>query len=813
MNLPWKVQRQIRKALESIANSEEQSTERRAATCYSLCIFYIQRIGILEPSNPHDQWDGYKGYSPDYELSMKWLRRATELGSSVARANYSRLASAYSAHKIQDLVVPHEVKAWLELSTKEGSLIAAEELRNLDLDAWKHANEAYRHEFCGVGRNLFGTTAAQLPPSMPEFIEYLNKRLAAPTSLILNDRGDTVLHWAAMTGRASELVHILDQEMTKEYLNSVNMANETALVQACRSGHHIIVHELLRRGADAAICTSSGENGLHWLGSFVVAENELISIAKAIDFAGAKVEQVCKSNDQYNPKFASQISAGTPLQRATVNRDIQFVRVLLDLGADPYFGFMKESGLASSAMELACSFHDAEIVALFLPPRYPLKHPRWYKNQQAVSLSGMWQTMWQVFKQDLDDAHTSLLGASLCPLPLFGRMLRHGRHCDTRMRSTISRLIQEGESIYRVDYQNCSALLCATWGRDLSIVSHLMGSFPDDIKPLLNYPTANSLAMKLPIHASINLFDRLMFEELVGYLPMSTPLTVPEGLSDWVSNVYRAGLEVKSCTIANHPVSTQICSILHLVAASVTDVCFAYQVLDSLPKEDLQTMITQTGTYGDFPLQLAIINHSFEVASLLMALGADINQETGAGQCKGWTPLGFAIAINNSGSPEVISWLLRNGANFIVNQKTQTSAIQIAIRLPIAPRTTQADNQADGALKFLQRPDTKNLELVLEHFNTPEHLNHQDTQFGYTALHWAINGIDIAAIKLLVDKGANLEIEATDGPAKGMTPLELAFGISSNGVPEEVSKRGTKMTMKFLSRVQEILEILGIVED
>jgi ankyrin repeat protein len=810
MSLPWRVQSQIRKAFESIAESEEQNAERRATACYYLSIFYIQRIGTLEQRNPQDPWDGYRGYSPDFEVSMKWLRRAAELGSSIARANYSRLASAYSVHNVEDLVPLKEVKRWLEVGTKEGSLIAAEELQNLDIDAWKRADESLRREFCGLGRRLFEPTTVDYPPDMPMFTEYLSTKWVTPTSLVLNERGDTVLHWAAMTGRFAELVHICNMDMAMAYLNSLNMTNETPLLQACRSGHDLIVRELLKRGADATICTSNGENCLHWLGSFRMEEKNLLSISKALVLAGAKIEQVCKTNAQYNPTFRSQVFAGTPLQRATVNRDTRVVKVLLDVGADPYFGSTAESESPVSAIDLACSYHDMEILSLFLPPRFPIKHPRWYKNQQVFSL----RKIWEMFRQDFTgDSSASLLGFTLRPQHLYRRMLRHGSHFDTNMRSIISRLIHEGESVYRVDYKNCSALLFAVWGRDFSIVSFLLESFPDLFTPLLKYPTPNGLAMNLPIHASIALSDRPMFEKLLEYFPMQTPVTVPEELSDWGSNIYRAGLEVKASTLANHPVSTQFCSIVHLMAKSITDVCFANQLLQSLPEEDLQNMIRLSGTYGDFPLQLAIISHSFEVASLLIAQGADINQETGSGQCKGWTPLGAALVFNNDGSPEAISWLLRNGASFIVSQETQTSAIQIAVRSPTAPRTRQSDSIADGLLKFLQRPDTKNLELILDQFHTQEHLDHQDTHFGYTAMHWAVNSLDTAAVKLLLERGASLEITATDGPAKGLSPLALALGIHKQGVPTEVSKRGSKVTRKYLDKVCEILAILGLVED
>ena len=98
-----------------------------------------------------------------------------------------------------------------------------------------------------------------------EWIMYRVRSADRPLSqLIINKRGDTVLHFTAMCGRWKPF-----ESLILEFKMNINLQNplgETALLCACRSGHGgIVILCLQKLQADASIAAKNGETPTHWL--------------------------------------------------------------------------------------------------------------------------------------------------------------------------------------------------------------------------------------------------------------------------------------------------------------------------------------------------------------------------------------------------------------------------------------------------------------------------------------------------------------------------------------------------------------------
>ena len=122
--------------------------------------------------------------------------------------------------------------------------------------------------------------------------EWTAKQLSqatSPTNLIVNKRGDSILHFAAMCGRLDLLMALV--EIYKVDVNIQNPLGETPTLIACRSGHGRIVSQCLNKySADASLAANNGETPLHWLCQFNDGCTELL--AANLIKRGGKIEAV-----------------------------------------------------------------------------------------------------------------------------------------------------------------------------------------------------------------------------------------------------------------------------------------------------------------------------------------------------------------------------------------------------------------------------------------------------------------------------------------------------------------------------------------
>ena len=242
------VKQRIVEALLVVAETDDDP--RKAAACFELCICYLGDFGIpnLDPSNE--------------EKALHWLGKAAKGGNKWARSIFLRLTKALR----RDIPNDYPIRDWLFKCSSEGSRIAQETLKDFDSDAYLDALAQHCSKSFEDGNGDI--------PGM------INMRF----DQIINDNGDTKLHYAAAVGDCAEFDAY---GMIQRIINNTNERGDTPLICASRAGHLEMTQKLINMGANGSICNNLGENGLHFLGSFQV--KDVLEAGRLLCTAGADI--------------------------------------------------------------------------------------------------------------------------------------------------------------------------------------------------------------------------------------------------------------------------------------------------------------------------------------------------------------------------------------------------------------------------------------------------------------------------------------------------------------------------------------------
>ncbi|KAM7183179.1 hypothetical protein V8F20_012715 [Naviculisporaceae sp. PSN 640] len=847
---PLPVKAQIFNSLATIATNPDKPRERRADSCYSLAMFHVLRIGTVRPVAPESE--EYTGYDIDWKAVLKWLKMAAELGSPSAQAVYypfSQAATQVYAIALEDTerVSQSTIITWLENATRLGSHIAGHHLRKLDRGAYQRALLALHTEYCGVGRTLYTDNVS---------------------SQQLNEFNDTELHIASVRGEYDEVVRICSGPGVD--VNVTNSRGETPLLLACRSGHANIARHLLKLGADASLVNCNGENALHWLGEFDDLEpDDLFDLAHTLVGHGADIEQDCEVNDVFNQHFAMALGFGTPLCRAVARNALPAARVLLQLGANPYKHIERNGSFTlTSAMASACQRHHKPFIQLFLDETNSFEPyvPSW--RGDPVPLVPDMKSAFEILKVKVTKPPTmqsaaphawkksegkfgeeSLLGSAVAPLPLHTRIGLHGAAYISQMKESIDAIAaMPTETFGRVTYDLHTAIFHSVLSRDLSIVQHLLTTYPDETIPALTNPLPNARPGPRPT-AHI----------LLTHAPPTSPVGVStiEGLND-TPETQAVSRKIgqwfrKETTLAEARVSTQFRNIVNLAAASHPDPYFLNLILDALPPSTAHGLVNaHNSPHDDLPLMAAVTRHFYALALSLLRHGASVDEMAhstgpGMGIKMSMTTLGALIAFNNHSSHAAARWLLTN-AHSPSPSPVVTSFGHSVFDLAVSAGSVYETGGGGLFPVRLYHFNPRMLKMLLSHYpaeQVHELINRRDESQTFTPLHQAIFKLRPEAVDALLDHGAETDIplggQVNDGRRRrlvkkvtgflqkgmlsilagipmetlkfnerilesGLTARELAQGMLADEgiIPDAVRQRGRKEVEKYLQRMEEV---------
>jgi len=297
---------------------------------FVLCAYYI---------------NGYGCRSNVIEALSK-LQQAVDLVHHPSRAFLHRIWAACQPQE------DNPGKKYLEDYAKAGSRPALEELRKLGPKEKLDGIERWITDASGgVGADWFSTSEMLNGYTQSQWIkdEWLMDRVRSAdrplSQLIINKRGDTVLHFTTMCGRWKPFKSLILE--FKMNINLQNPLGETALLCACRSGHGgIVILCLQKLQADASIAAKNGETPMHWLIHF--DDLYIEPMLKDLIASGAVVNAVTRERLSHS-RYTGQVDVdfqlpGTPLTWAVHDNRPHIVRMLLKSGRIPtwYLRFSSE---------------------------------------------------------------------------------------------------------------------------------------------------------------------------------------------------------------------------------------------------------------------------------------------------------------------------------------------------------------------------------------------------------------------------------------------------------------------------------------
>jgi ankyrin repeat protein len=341
-----------------------------------------------------------------------WLEVAANKGSILAQALFVKIATDSPAQ-----TAPLTPDRWLEDAAAHGSITALS-LLNCDSSLTAHSQhlEEFRSHFWArcygvlpewVNKSISPEGVPTLPgvPSLQKFGAYSNSHL----------------HYAAMIGSIEMIRHLLRNDLST--INSQNSRGETAVLMACRSGHFAAAKYLLDHGADAGILDCSQQNGLHWLSRF--DEDKCFEMAWSLLRGGASLETAATIDLEFMDKTAAEyfhrLIPGTPLHRAVAAFNMNAIRALLNLGADPTHEVERQTLICRAA-----SLRRPDILKLLLE----YAGPSYDVNKLMPALSG---------KRTVTVLNRAINGSEAFLLEYI-----HKSYNDKLLRQTLSTLLAAG---------------------------------------------------------------------------------------------------------------------------------------------------------------------------------------------------------------------------------------------------------------------------------------------------------------------------------------------------------------------------------
>lgn len=270
--------------------------------------------------------------------ALQCLQQAAGLVNHNARAYMYRIFATYMSTDKDE----NPGAKYLSDYAKVGSRVAFEDYRKIDPpDKVNNVRRFVTDAGGGVGAAWLNRSEMLHGYTQLQWIdddwsrEQIQKTDSLP-DLVVNKRGDTILHFLAMCDRWKPF-----QSLILDYGMDVNLRNplgETPLLCACRAEQGGVAILCLQQfKADASIAANKGETPLHWLVSF--PDNYIEPLTQDLISNGAKIDAMTHETVMHS-EFPGTIDMdlklpGTPLSWAVHDNRPHVVKTLLKRGANP----------------------------------------------------------------------------------------------------------------------------------------------------------------------------------------------------------------------------------------------------------------------------------------------------------------------------------------------------------------------------------------------------------------------------------------------------------------------------------------------
>jgi len=283
--------------------------------------------------------------------AFAFLVNAARHGSANAEQVLYRFAQGLHQEIFSDI----DAHAILKNSMLRGSVVASEDLRNMDPNLYA----ATLHEIrCSYGivdipevKSMF--TSATLDALINSKNGQVDD-VGVETTADKHEQG--LLHVAAGCGMHDIVVRLLTHYHAS--VDKRNSRGETALLVACRSGYAAISQSLMDHGA-------SGETPLHWLCSF--DDQDISDLASKMCALGANIDARAEMLE-HSPLLYGECTA---LDLAVARMSGTAVHALLRLGAT----------VSDSSLATACVWLSTDILRALLEARFTRSGPT---NQNLI---------------------------------------------------------------------------------------------------------------------------------------------------------------------------------------------------------------------------------------------------------------------------------------------------------------------------------------------------------------------------------------------------------------------------------------------
>jgi ankyrin repeat protein len=533
---------------------------------------------------------------------------------------------------------------------------------------------------------------------------------------------DNLFHFAASAGFVATVSLWADPIPIS--INEKGKGGETALLQACRSGHLDVTRLLLRYGADSKIASSNGDTPLHWLLSF--DDSQVDDVARLLVDSGADIHAAAKPvNISHAP--LCNYEAGTALHRAVGRGKFAAVRALVGLGANA--DDVGNRPDERSPVYLAAQYHYSDILDFLL---------------QSL---------------DVDKpAARSYAGVSLLAVALRGEVLYGER---------FSRIARHGKEWWSESERTMDVLLAR------GALDHLHG-FPASMKcggttPLLtavSMGVAEDVQYLLDRGCSLDL-NRRSYYWLDGgnYTPLVKAIFQCRHEVFQVLLDRGADVSIRYVDENGH----ELPYLYQCAAAGHSDIDMASELLSR------GVSVHETIPRFESAFACAVRNRSFVLAEWLLEQGADPHAEYAKGlmveMVHGRSLLGWLILEHTRGSVTTAEWLLRKvpDTHWIVSQERRSTALHAVA----AARNYRRDEWKTGVSELMTR-------AVLDHFRPSQEMLDQKDNDSHSALWVAVGMANHMMVDALVRAGARTETTNADGVSAGQMNEVLLERLREN---------------------------------